>query len=165
MRAIVVGAGGITRELLRRLGEAWEVSVVDISEERLARLNDAQEFLAVEGDGTSRLVLERAGLEEADAVVAVTGDDDANLEVCRIAGLAGVLRIVAVARNLDRLPDYRKRNVRVFSPDTLVARRLELTLEHRRVSSSAFADGRAEAIEFQLSHDSPMVRKPVREIS
>ena len=31
MRAILVGAGGVSRELLRRLGDMWEVTVVDTS--------------------------------------------------------------------------------------------------------------------------------------
>ena len=38
MKAIVVGAGGATRELLRRLGEAWNVTVIEPSELQLKKV-------------------------------------------------------------------------------------------------------------------------------
>ena len=74
MKAIVVGAGGATRELLRRLGEAWSVTVIDTSENRLLEIGSVEGIRIVQGDGTSRLTLERSGLKEADAVVAASND-------------------------------------------------------------------------------------------
>jgi Trk K+ transport system NAD-binding subunit/nucleotide-binding universal stress UspA family protein len=163
MKAIVVGAGGATRELLRRLGEAWDVAVIDTSEQRLEKLKDLEGIQKVVGDGTSRLILQRSGLGEADAVVAASNDDEANLEVCRIAQQAGVLRVAAIAVHPETLPAYRQIGVTAFSPDSLVSRRVELSLEHRRYASMAFADGRAEAIEFYLAHDAPILGKPLKE--
>ena len=81
MKAIVVGAGGATRELLRRLGEAWTVTVIEISEQRLRGIKEIKGIHAVVGDGTSRLTLQRSGLAEADAVIAASNDDEVNLEV------------------------------------------------------------------------------------
>lgn len=164
MKAIVVGAGGATRELLRRLGDAWTVTVVETSEQRLQDVVKMTGVQTVLGDGTSRLTLQRSGLAEADAVVAASNDDEVNLEVCRIAQKAGVLRIAAVAASPELLPSYREIGVTAFSPDSLVSRHLELSLEHRRYTSMAFADGRAEAIEFYLGHDSPIVGKSLMEL-
>jgi Trk K+ transport system NAD-binding subunit len=163
MKAIVVGAGGATRELLRRLGEAWNVTVIETSEQRLSDIRGAKGVQTVLGDGTSRLILQRSGLAEADAVVAATNDDEVNLEVCSLALQAGVLRVVAIALHPERLQAYRQMGVTAFSPDSLVARRVELGLEHRRYTSMAFADGRAEAIEFHLGHDAPILGKPLKE--
>ena len=164
LRLILVGAGGATRELLRRLGDMWDVTVVDARATELREAERIREVMTVEGDGSSRLVLERAGLVEADAVVASTSDDDANLEVCRLARAAGVLKVLAVAADPEHLAAYRRQGVQAVSPASLTARRLELTLETRRVSSTAFADGRAEAIEFRIASDSPARRRPLREI-
>jgi trk system potassium uptake protein TrkA len=164
MKAIVVGAGGATRELLRRLGEAWTVTVIETSELQLREIKAIEGIHTVLGDGTSRLILQRSGLEEADAVVAASDDDEVNLEVCRLAQQAGVLRIVAIAASPERLDSYRQIGVTAFSPDSLVSRHLELSLEHRRYTSMAFADGRAEAIEFHLGHDSPIGGKALKEI-
>jgi Trk K+ transport system NAD-binding subunit len=163
MKAIVVGAGGATRELLRRLGTAWDVTVIETSEQRLDDIKGIKGIQTVLGDGTSRLKLQRSGLAEADAVVAASNDDEVNLEVCRLAHEAGVLRVVAIAVHPERLPAYRQMGVTAFSPDSLVSRRVELSLEHRRYTSMAFADGRAEAIEFHLGHDAPILGKPLKE--
>ena len=164
MKAIVVGAGGATRELLRRLGEAWTVTVIETSDRRLEQIRRIKGILAVAGDGSSRLTLQRSGLDEADAVVAATSDDEVNLEVCRLAQQAGVLRVVAIAASTERLPAYREIGVTAFSPESLVSRHLELSLEHRRYTSMAFADGRAEAIEFRLGHDAPVIGKSLKEL-
>jgi trk system potassium uptake protein len=164
VKAIVVGAGGVTRELLRRLAALWEVTIVENSEQRLSRIQAVDGVRTVLGDGTSRLVLEKAGLADAEAVVAATDNDEVNLEVCRIAKQSGILRIAAVAANIEQLPAYREMGVTAFSPGSLLARRIELSLEPRRITSMAFADGRAEAIEFHVAPDSPVRDKALREL-
>ncbi len=164
MRAIVVGAGGATRDLLRRLGELWEVTVIDTDRERLDLAAEVREISRILGDGSSRVVLTRAGIEDADALVAATNDDAVNLEVCRIARRAGLLRVVAVAAAPERVTEYRQLQVPAFAPDSLAARQVELNLEPRRVSSTAFAHGRAEAIEFRIARDSPVRGAPLKDL-
>ena len=137
MKAIVVGAGGTTRDLLRRLGDLWEISVVDLDVRRLDGAASVRPIEAIHGDGSSRVVLERAGIAEADAVVAATNDDDVNLEVCRLAREVGLLRIIAVVARNERLVEYRDAEIATISPHSLLARQLELSLEPRRVASTA----------------------------
>jgi Trk K+ transport system NAD-binding subunit len=165
MRLILIGAGGVSRELLRRLGDMWEVTVVDPSSDLLARAGYLRSVQKVIGDGSSRVVLQRAGLERADAFIAASEDDEVNLEACRIARTQGVLRVAAVADDPERVADYRELGVAAESPDSLAARRLELGLESRRISSMAFADGKAEAIEFLLEPDSPVRGKALEELA
>lgn len=159
MKAIVVGAGGTTRELLRRLGELWDVVVVETDEHQLSLAAGVREFEPIIGDGSSALVLRRAGLDDADALVAGTHDDDANLEALRIAKEAGVMRVVGIAADPERLPDYRALGVPVYAPDSITARNVEVLLEPRRVASTTFAQGKAEAIEFRISPDAPVAGK------
>lgn len=164
MKAIVVGAGGTSRELLRRLGERWDVTLVDTDEDRLTLAKELRAVETLVGDGSSRLTLKRAGLDEADAVIAASNDDDANLEVVRHALDSGVMRVVAIAADPERMQDYRDLDVTAFAPDSLVARNIEVQLEPRRVASTTFADGKAEAIEFVISPDSPVRGKALREL-
>lgn len=49
MRLIVVGARGATRDLLRRLGERWEATVVDPDIDLLARAANVREIDQVVG--------------------------------------------------------------------------------------------------------------------
>ena len=164
MNLIVVGAGGIARELVRRLGESWAVTIVEPSSDLLERFDPGRPVARVTGDGSSRVVLLRAGLKDADAIVAATNDDDVNLEICRLAREAGVDRVAAIAVEPETARTYRDQAIPVVSPDELAARRLELSLETRRVVSTAFADGRAEAIEFRVAPDAPVHGRPLKEL-
>ncbi len=164
MKVIVVGVGGTTRELLRRLGELWECVLVDTDPEAIGQVSEIARVETFVGDGSSALVLERAGLDEADALVAVTDDDDVNLEACRIAQEAGLLRVIGVAAEPERVEDYRDLGVIAVSPESLAARHIEVQLEPRRVVSTAFADGKAEAIEFSISPDSTVKGKQLKDL-
>jgi Trk K+ transport system NAD-binding subunit len=164
MKLILVGAGRTTRELLRRLGEAWEVTVVDPSEQALARAAQVRGFLPIRGDGSSRVVLERAGLAGADALVAAADDDAANREAAGLALDAGVHRVAAVVQDPGLAEGYRELGIPAYSPHALAARRIEASLETRRVSSVSFAQGRAEAIEFEIGHDSPVLGRALEEL-
>jgi Trk K+ transport system NAD-binding subunit len=97
-------------------------------------------------------------------LIAATGDDDANLEVCRIARTAGVAHIAAVGASGDRLGDYRALGVDALVPDTLTARGLERILEPRRIASATFAGGKAEALEFRIADDSPLQGMAVKDL-
>ncbi|MCA9755416.1 MAG: NAD-binding protein [Candidatus Eisenbacteria bacterium] len=164
MKGIVVGAGGTTRELLRRLGPAWEITVIEQDRTRLDLARAIRPFRALPGDGSSRVVLQRAGLADADALVAATNDDEVNLEVCRLAREAGIPRVVAISADPERITDYRDLQVPSFSPDRLTARRLEEGLESRKVSSQSFARGRAEAIEFEVAESSAVRGRSLKEL-
>ena len=139
MRAIVVGAGGATRDLLRRLGERWNVTVIDVDPGRLAAAEAVRPITGVVGDGSSRVVLERAGLALADVVVAAANDDSVNLEVCRIARDTGMVRVVALAISPDSQAEYRRLQVPTVMPEGLAARTLEQNLTPDRVPSTALA--------------------------
>jgi Trk K+ transport system NAD-binding subunit len=165
MKAIIVGSGGTARELLAGLSDHWDITAVDRHEDRLERAAKVRDIETIVGDGSSRVILQRAGLDAADAVLAVSDDDDVNLEVCRLAVEAGVAEIAAVARDPERLQEYRDLEVPAFSRARLTARRLEMQVEPRRVTRAAFADGRAEAIEFRITPDAPVVNRALRDLA
>lgn len=157
LRAIIVGAGGIGRAVLERIGAHWEVTAIDLDADRLAALATERALRWVVGDGSSRITLERAGLSGADAVIVALRDDDVALEVSRLATEAKVPRVVAMVVASARAAEFTRLGATVVAPDRLAAREVELTLEPRRLASAAFADGRAEAIEFWIAPDSSLV--------
>jgi trk system potassium uptake protein TrkA len=164
MQLIIIGAGGVTRDVLRGLGEHWTVTVIDLDPQRLALASDIRPITKIVGDGSSRVVLEQAGLADAGALVAATNKDPVNQEACRIAREAGVLRVVSVAADPEQLSEYRSLGIAAFSPDRLTARRIEINLEPRRIASAAFADGMAEAAEFRIEADSPLVGRSLQDL-
>lgn len=164
MRLVIVAAGKVARNVLGRLGDRWEVTVVDPRDSALEMAREVREVKTVRGDGSSRLVLRRAGIGEAEALVAASRDDEVNLEACRYARRLGVPRIIAVADGSDRLSSYREMDVQVVWADNLTARHVEINLDGRRTQSAAFANGLAEAMEFRISHDSPLRGVSVRSL-
>ena len=150
--------------MLGRLGDRWQVTVVDPRDSALEMARGVREVEFVRGDGSSRLVLRRAGLEDAEALIAASRDDQVNLEACRYARELGIPRIIAVADGWEELPYYRDLGAKVVWADNLTARHIEINLDGRRVQSAAFANGLAEAMEFRISPDSPLRGVSVRSL-
>ena len=86
MYILIVGGGKVGSNLtgtLMKMGH--EVTLIENDRERYQLLEERFEHVVRPGDGTELFVLERAGVERADLVVAVTGDDEDNIIVCQVA--------------------------------------------------------------------------------
>ena len=80
MRIIIVGAGELGRLLASTLARGeHEVVVVDNSREELSKLTDSIDAMAVEGSCASVATLKKAGADKTDALLAVSGDEAANI--------------------------------------------------------------------------------------
>jgi trk system potassium uptake protein TrkA len=82
MRVVIAGGGVVGAFLARILHEKNEVTVIDQNKEKCALLStDKGAIRAICEDACEPWVLEFAGVEDADLVVAVTGDDEDNLVI------------------------------------------------------------------------------------
>ncbi|NUB90762.1 TrkA family potassium uptake protein [Haloterrigena sp. SYSU A558-1] len=85
MRFVIIGAGRVGLRTARVLrDEGHEVTMIERDEARVRRARD-QEFPVVEGDGSREDILEDAGIRDADALGALTGDLNVNFTACMIA--------------------------------------------------------------------------------
>ena len=164
MKVIIVGAHGEAKELINRISSGWSISVVDLDQEKLRNFSTNRQIEKIQGDATSSLVLKKAGIENTTAVITLTLSDEVNLEVLKIAKQNEIIRLSSVINNYSNNDMYKNLGVEVVEPDILLARRFEHILEPRRVVSQAFAGGRAEAIEIEISSDSPVRGKKLSEI-
>lgn len=112
MFAIIVGGGRTGKQLaVQLLEENHEVRLVEQRPEVAELLKrDLPEGVVVAGDGSSPGVLEAAGIERADVLAAVTGDDEANLVVTTLARFE-----FAVPRTIGRVVN--PKNAWLFNPD------------------------------------------------
>lgn len=102
MFVIVVGGGKVGSHLAwMLLNEGHEVKVIDERPEILARLKEElPPEVVLAGDGSSPAVLEAAGVERAQVLAAVTGEDEANLVITTLARFEfNVRRIIARVNN------------------------------------------------------------------
>lgn len=167
-RALIVGAGTTGRELLRRLAEVWLVSIVDADRERLELIDghvDAERVLTTVGDGTSRLVLEEAGIEHVDYVIAVSGSDDANLEVCRIAREAySKSNLYAAVSDFSERERYREAGIDFVTPSYAAAVSLQHRVLHGVGTSLSTAEAHGEVGEVSVLPSSPMIGRPLSSV-
>lgn len=100
MHVVIVGGGSVGSSIARELlSHGHDVVVVDATAEVIGRSN-LRGAQWVVGDACDLDVLQRARAEEADVMVAATGDDKANLVVSLLARSEfGVPRTVGRVNN------------------------------------------------------------------
>jgi trk system potassium uptake protein TrkA len=118
VKAVIVGCGRVGSALAKRLdGAGWHVAVIDEREEALELLGDRWGGDFVLGQGIDADVLERAGVPDADAVIAATDGDNTNIVVSQIARRRyGVERVVTRILDPARAEFYASRGLAVVSP-------------------------------------------------
>ena len=86
MKIIILGAGQVGTSMAEILsGEENDITLVDIDPEKLAGLQDRLDIRTVTGAASHPSVLEQAGGQDADLVLAVTNQDEVNMASCQIA--------------------------------------------------------------------------------
>ena len=86
MYVIVAGGGKVGWNLARELiAKDNEVTLLESDRNRYLTIEQELEHAVQYGDATELWVLERAGIQRADLVIAVTGDDEDNMLICQMA--------------------------------------------------------------------------------
>ena len=86
MYIIIAGCGKIGSNLVKTLSnEGHDVVVIDPNEDNFAQLESGTNCLTITGMPIDEDVLKSAGIEHADALCAVTSDDNVNVMVAQIA--------------------------------------------------------------------------------
>ncbi len=96
MRIIIVGAGAVGSYLAERLSaEGQDVVVIEDDEGRASQLQDTIDALVLTGNGASAPMLEAAGADKADLLIAVSNSDGANVLACFTATDLGTKTTIA----------------------------------------------------------------------
>ncbi|MFP4148425.1 MAG: potassium channel family protein [Nitriliruptoraceae bacterium] len=125
MHIIIGGCGQLGAEIAEQLSADPDIDVVVIDQDPLAfdRLGTGFNGETQVGDVTDRDVLEQAGIERAEGLLAVTRSDNANLMAVEIAThLYDVERTIARLFDPEREEVYRKLGVRYVSSTGVIAK-------------------------------------------
>src|SRR5437763_16174914 len=125
---MIAGAGKVGWNLARELiGRDREVTLIESDHARYRVVEEELEHAVQYGDATEVWVLERGGIQRADLVIAVTGDDEDNILICQMAKEKyGVQRIVARVNNPRNQQDFKLLGVQpVVSATDLILRLIE----------------------------------------
>jgi trk system potassium uptake protein len=166
---IIAGAGKVGRNLARELlSKEHEVTLIESSREHYLALEEEFEHAVQYGDATELWVLERSGIQRADLVIAVTGDDEDNMLVCQVAKekyLCG--RIIARVNNPRNREHFKLLGVGpVVSATDLILRLIEHQVpRYGLVHLLALEEERLEIIELEVDPEAPTVGERISDIS
>ena len=116
MNILILGAGEVGFHIAMRLAaEGHDVAVVDSDKERIRRVSDTMDVRTVLGNAAHPSVLESAGAENADLLIAATASDETNMLACQVAH-----SLFKVTMKMARIrePDFAT-NVKLFGRDEL----------------------------------------------
>ena len=113
-------------------------------------------------------MLERAGIQRADLVIAVTGDDEDNILICQVAKEKfGVQRIVARVNNPRNLQHFRLLGIQpAVSATDLILRLIEHEVpEYGLIQLLALEEEHLEIIEVEVAEGSPAAGRRVQDVA
>lgn len=143
MKITVIGCGRVGSALARHLAlDGHDITVVDSNPRALERLSEAFTGRRIAGSALERKVLLDAGIERADALAAVTGSDEVNAVVARLAvGRFRVPRVVARMYDPRQADLYRRLGILTISPVAWGVGRLSELLTLTEVATVASLGG------------------------
>ena len=162
---IVVGAGKVGWNLTRELiDKGNEVTLIEADRERYLTVEQELEHRVLYGDASELWVLERAGIQRAGMVIAVTGDDEDNLLICQVAkDKYNVERVIARVNNPRNRQHFELLGVKPYvSATDLILRLIEREVpRYGLVHLLDLADAKIEIIDLLIGDEAPVVGKRV----
>ncbi|MGC8720356.1 MAG: Trk system potassium transporter TrkA [Thermodesulforhabdaceae bacterium] len=173
LKLVIVGAGEVGSHIARKLSlENKDVTVIDKNPEALSRITEHLDVQAIEGSGCDPHVLKEAGIEEADAFLAVTDSDEINLISCFFANvLAPQVKKLARIRNESYthfqpgLLEYHLKIDRIINPDREVAATIERLIVFPDAEDvSELAEGKIRIVGLRVNENSPVKNKSLADL-
>ncbi|MDH3707210.1 MAG: Trk system potassium transporter TrkA [Acidimicrobiia bacterium] len=157
-RRILLLGGGRTAEILAEhlIQQGAQVTIIERDLERARNLAERLDHvLVLEGDITDSSLLDEADVREAEVVVALTGEDDANILACVYAKSVGAGETIAVAHRLELLTLLEEVGIDVaLSPRTASANGVLRFVRGDVTAVTTFLQGDAEVIEIPVKEGS-----------
>jgi len=173
LKIIIVGAGEVGFHIASHLTlENKEVVVIDKNTDAIRRVSDHLDVQVVQGSGSSPVVLEEAGIRDAEILLAVTDSDEANLVACLVANVLSpsTKKLARVrAGDFDQYHDHFREHAphidNIINPEIEVVKTIASMLSVPGAADvGEFADGRIKFIGIYLDSNSPLAGVKLSEI-
>jgi trk system potassium uptake protein TrkA len=158
MRFVIVGAGRVGLRTARAIRESdHEVVLVESDREQITRARE-EGFEVVEGDGSHESLLEDAGINDADAFGALTGDLNVNFAACMIANQHGCRTVMRIDEDYreEIYREYADEVDQVIYPERLGAIVAKNALVGGNIRAIADVEQNLQLVDLTITDSSPM---------
>ncbi|MDF1718418.1 MAG: Trk system potassium transporter TrkA [Antarcticimicrobium sp.] len=169
-RVVIVGGGNVGLEVARALEQRKTRTRVKVIERNRAQAERAAEALertiVLNGDGLDAGLLKEAGIERADAMLAITDDDKTNMLSAVRAKAEGCPLAIALINDPTLVPLMGPLGIDAYiNPRATTVSSILRHIRHGRVRQVySIGDAEAEMIEAEVLSTSPMAGQKLRDI-
>lgn len=164
MKIIIAGDGKVGSTLTQQLvAEGHDITLIDAKAEVLESSEERYDVMVVQGNCASMTTLSKAGVQDAEVLIALAGADEINLLCCTTAhGMNPNIHTIARIRNPEYTDQiYEMRNLfglsMMVNPEKLAAIEMERLIKYPGfLKRDTFAKGRVEIVELRIGEDSAL---------
>jgi len=173
MKILILGAGQVGSSVASNLSsESNDITLVDHRPEVLNELRDRLDIQTVVGNAAHPNILEQAGIDDADMLIAVTNSDEVNMTACQVAwALHHTPTKIARIRSSEYLKHselFRGNAIPVdviISPEEIVTNYIFNIIEYPgALQVLDFADGRVVLVGLRAYYGGPLVGHQLSEL-
>ncbi len=169
-RMVIVGGGNVGLEVAQALETRktrTRAKVIESSRKRAEKAAEALErTIVLHGDGLDSALLREAGIDRADAMLAVTDDDKTNMLAAVRAKADGCPMTIALINDPTLAPLMAPLGIDAYiNPRATTVSSILRHVRHGRVRQVySVGDAEAEVIEAEVLSTSPMAGRKIRDI-
>ncbi len=169
-RIVIAGGGNIGQYLANRIEERMpnaRVKIIESSRIAAEELADnLKHSVVLHGNALDEQVLQEAGVENADLMVAITNNDQVNILSCVLGKKLGCKSNMALLNNVGYHDFTKSLGIDDYiNPRSItISRVLQYVRRGRIIGVYSISNGAAEIVEAEALETSPLVGKPLREL-
>ncbi len=173
MKILILGAGQVGKSVAESLvSEDNDVTIIDTNADALRDLREKLDVRVEVGQASYPRVLERAGIQDADMLIAVTNSDEINMVACQVAHTLyrTPMKIARIRSShyLDHKTLFHDEAVPIdvlISPEQLVTEHIFRLISHPgALQALEFANGKVQMVGVRALNDGALVGHQLREM-
>lgn len=173
LNIVLLGLGQVGSHLAQVLSrESHDIVAVDSDPVQCREADECLDIKVLQGQGSDRRILEAAGIEQADMLIAVTGNDETNVLACGMAARYDVRQKIARIRNpafFENPPRFTLADWGVdlaIQPELETAKEIVLLVKRSAATEVLeFAGNRIQLIGVRIDASCPLVHKTLEAVS
>ncbi len=172
MKIVIVGAGKLGVNVAKALlGGDHSVTIIDSEDSVLQKISSQMDVMTINGNAKEIKLLKQLHIDSYDFLIAVTGDDEANLVIASFAKKLGCSKVVARIRDPEHMQqiNFIKEALDIdhlVNPDQGITVEIYKYLaEKYTLSNGIFSSGKVSLVEFSVHRMPKLIGKSMKDIT